>query len=320
MTPAAIRFCAYDTLCSIVIHHCDGGRPEELLQAGKALALRVQATLNMFDPASELSLICSQYTPGVPLPVSRMLLDFLAANLEIAALTNGAFDPTLAPVVRLWNFGADAPQPPKPAALAAALRQVGWQQLTLDETACTVCFARAGIRLDPGAGGKGFALGLVAELLRAGGVTSAVLDFGGNLYALGAKPGQNREGEAPWKTAVRSPLAPDAILGTLPLQNAGVATSSWYEHGFRQNGRVYHHLLSSKTGLPLPLLVQSMTVVSTSAFYTDLLSTAFFVLGLPACDALAKTLRHKSGEQIEYLAVDENGRQIASPGLCFTPA
>ena len=98
-----------------------------------------------------------------------------------------------------------------------------------------------------------------------------------------------------------------SVFGTVQLQDAGIATSSWYEHSFQKNGTVYHHLLDPRTGYPMPLTLKSVSIPVLAAVYTDLLSTAFFILGEEEGGVLVDRLRRDSGEMIEYVAVRRMG-------------
>lgn len=310
-----VRFIAYDTTCSVGIDAAKNA-PAILAEAREA-ALGVQAALSMFDPKSELSRMCAGYTPGEPWPVSGMLYTFLELNLQLAAATDGAFDPTVAPLVKLWDFTARQPAAPEPDALAAALARVGYQHITLDAANRTVVFDCPGVGFDPGASGKGFALGLAVDVLRAHGVETAVLDFGNNLFVLGQK--QTADGPRPWKVAIRDPDDYQGVIGAVPLADMGVSTSSWYEHCFWQEGKVYHHILNARTGMPQELLLKSVSILSSAGLYTDLLSTAFFLLGEEKGAALVERYRAQSGERIEYVAVRRDGTVAASAGAGFIP-
>ena len=309
-----VRFIAYDTTCSVGIDAAQNA--PAILAEAQQVALGVQAALSMFDAGSELSRLCTGYTPGVPCPVSDMLYSFLECNLQLAAATDGVFDPTVAPLVKLWDFTAQQPAAPAPEALAEALGRVGYRHIALDPAKKAVVFDRPGVGFDPGASGKGFALGLVVDTLRAHGVETAVLDFGNNLFVLGQK--HTAEGPRPWKVAIRDPDDYGGDIGAVPLADMGVSTSSWYEHCFRQNGKVYHHILNARTGMPQELLLKSVSILSSAGLYTDLLSTAFFLLGEEKGAALVERYRAQSGERIEYVAVRLDGTVAASAGAGFT--
>lgn len=310
-------FLAYDTLCRIAAALPEDG--ETLLDLCEEEAHQLERTLSMFDPDSELSRLCRNARPGEMTPVSKTLRTFLEENLEICRLSDGAFDPTVGPLVKLWDFLADSPRVPSPESIRAALAQVGYWHITLDSERSAVSFDIPHVGLDPGAAGKGFALGMAVDRLRKGGVRRAVLDYGGNLFVMGRRKGKDG-GERPWKVAIRDPDDASAVFGTVELQDAGIATSSWYEHSFQKDGKVYHHLLDPKTGYPKPLTLKSVSILSSRPVYTDILSTTFFVMGEERGRALVDRLRRDSGEMIEFVAVREDGSVSASAGAAFSPA
>ena len=310
-------FLAYDTLCRIAAEIPEDG--EQLLEQCEEEAHGLERTLSMFDPDSELSRLCRDIRPGEAVPVSETLYTFLEQNLEICRLSSGAFDPTVGPVVKLWDFLSQTPRIPSAERIRAVLDRVGYQHVRLDRNTRTVTFDLSGIGLDPGAAGKGFALGRTVDRLRQGGVRQAVLDYGGNLFVIGAHQ-DAQGGTRPWKVAIRDPDNTGSVFGTVQLQDAGIATSSWYEHSFQKNGTVYHHLLDPRTGYPMPLTLKSVSILSSRPVYTDLLSTAFFILGEEEGGVLVDRLRRDSGEMIEYVAVREDGTVAASPGAAFAPA
>ena len=310
-------FLAYDTLCRITAELPDGS--EGLLDQCEEEAHQLERTLSMFDPESELSRLCRDIRPGEETPVSETLLRFLEQNLEICRLTDGAFDLTVGPLIKLWDFLAEPPRVPTPEQIRETLARVGYQHIHLHPGSSTVSFDIPDVGLDPGAAGKGFALGLTVDRLRKGGVRQAVLDYGGNLFVMGARRGENGA-LRPWKVAIRDPDDPGTVFGSVELMDTGIATSSWYEHSFQKDGVVYHHLLDPRTGYPMPLTLKSVSILSSRPVYTDLLSTAFFILGETAGSALVDRLRRDSGEMIEYVAVREDGTVAASAGAAFTPA
>ena len=112
--------------------------------------------------------------------------------------------------------------------------------------------------------------------------------------------------------ALRDPDRPDDYMGTILLEDCGIATSSWYEHSFVREGRVYHHLIDPRTGRPKPLTLKSVSILSSDGAFTDFLSTAVFMLGEAEGTALVERLREKSGERIDYVLVREDGSVACS--------
>jgi FAD:protein FMN transferase len=312
-----LSFFAYDTLCTVgaeVPANCDA---ERLLIGARDIALAVESTLNMYDPTSELSRLCSVYIPGADYCVSDMLFTFLESNLYLAKLTDGAFDPTIGPLVKLWDFLSDDPKVPDPEQMAQLLQHVGYQHISLDTERKTLLFDAPGLTIDPGASGKGFALGLVVDYLRKSGVTAATCNFGGNIFVIGEKQDDTCALKMPWKIAILNPDDRQNIIGTVELVDKGISTSSWYEHCFIKENKKFHHLLDTHTGMPKPLHLKSVSIISTNALFTDLLSTAFFMLGEEDGKYLLKRLSAESNEVIEYVAVLEDGSVSASLDSSF---
>lgn len=306
-------FVAYDTLCTIRVQDMGNKAAGPILKEAERLAKQVQDTLNMYDPTSELSRLCLSYVPGKKISVSEMLWKFIKVNLDFSYRTEGAFDFTVGPLMRLWDFTADCPKLPKKESLRQALDQVGFRRIHADCAVPEVMFDIPGMVLDPGGSGKGYALGLVADCLKAGGIKRAVLDFGGNLFAVGGRR-MPEGGERPWRVAIRSP---NKMLGTVELCNRGIATSSWYEHGFKRDGTVYHHLLDVRTGMPRKTDISSVSILSSDAMYTDLMSTAFFVMGVKEGCALADKIQKETGVDVDYVILKTDGKLLASKNACF---
>ena len=219
------------------------------------------------------------------------LSELLALSEEISAATGGSFDPYLGAVLDLWGFGSGAGEHRVPTA----------EEL-----------ANAPRLLDLGGIAKGYAGQRMLELLSGSGVTSAVVDLGGDVALLGRKPdGSN------WRVAVKDPGDPGAFLGV--LETAGgvyVATSGVYERFFEENGTVYHHILDPKTDYPAGSGVVSATVICESGVWADALATAVCVLG--AEDALA--LRERLADRITFdlILVTGNG-QVRYTSAGFAP-
>ena len=305
------KFIAYDTLCSVSLASDDETKANELLTSSKNIALKVQSILNMYDPESELSKLCRDYEVGKTYRVSAMLLDFLRWNKRFYLMTDGLFDPTVGPLMRLWDFLADDPEVPTEDAIRAELRKVGYDHVHLTDDGC-VMFDQAGIVVDPGASGKGYALKLVVDYLTGEGIYQALVDFGGNMYSIG---GKEESGLRPWKLAIVDPDSPDSYIGTVELEDCGIATSSWYEHCFRAGSRIFHHLLNPRTGHSEPLKLKSVTVLSSNAAFTDFLSTSIFLVGEEKGIELVEKLREKYHARIDYVMVREDGTICSTEGV-----
>lgn len=311
-------FFAYDTLCRIRIAFSSETDAEKVLDDTVKAAYVVEKTLNMFDSSSELSQLCASYTPGKYYSVSPMLYEFIELNLLICRITDGSFDPTVGRLIKLWNFLAEHPEIPHEDQINDLLKSVGWQHIHLLENEKKIMMDCPDIQLDPGAAGKGFALEISKRVLQAAGIQHAILDFGGNLFVIGGKAEEADGRIVPWKTALRSPIVPGEIIGSVPLVNSGVATSSWYEHCFKKDGQIFYHILDPQTGHPFPLSIKSVSIISSSASLTDALSTAFFTAGLEKGSTIVNKLRQMSNDSIEYVVVLASGEVKCSEGAAFS--
>ncbi|MBI3878306.1 MAG: FAD:protein FMN transferase [Verrucomicrobia bacterium] len=201
-TSVAVARHAMATRFEIVLHGDDATR----LRAAGEEALneieRLEAQLSFFKPTSEISRL-NTHAASAPVRVEPVLFRLLQHALRLSRETGGAFDITVAPLMRAWGFIKSSGQLPDPQALEEARKCTGWRLVELDEREFTVRFARPGVKLDLGAIGKGYALERAADILRDDGITSALLHGGtSTVYALGSPPSCCR----PRPRRTRSPL------------------------------------------------------------------------------------------------------------------
>jgi len=247
---------------------------------------RLEAQLSLFRPSSEIANVNARAaTEGVRVSVETVHLLEHAARLS--AETVGAFDLTIAPLMRAWGFLNGSGHLPEPEALAAARACVGMNLVQLDAAARTVRFLRPGVMLDLGAIGKGYAVGCAAELLREVGITSALIHGGtSTACAIGHPP----EADA-WKIAVEyprtSPEQPAPLLANFELRDEALSMSAGWGKSFHAHGRDYGHVLDPRTGEPSRNALLAV-VVTGSATETDALSTALLTLGPEGIDQISK--------------------------------
>ena len=210
----------------------------------------------------------------------------LRCALDIACQSGGAFDPTIAPLVGLWGFGAEArSDAPDTAELLQAHARVDWQRVELDAETGRL-LQPGGVRIDLSAIAKGYAVDLVTQYLRAAGIVSALVEVGGELFGYGNKP----DGE-PWRVLVEAgPEDDDHSLDPRVLELNGIAVASsgdrW--HHYERDGRRYSHTIDPRTGAPREHAPAAVTVVASDAMQADGWATALTVLGGEAGYALAQ--------------------------------
>ncbi len=278
MQTVAVARNAMATRFEIVLH---GGDPVGLRAAGEeALAEieRVEAQLSLYRPTSEIARLNARAAHG-PVRVTPSLFRLLQHAQRLHKETGGAFDITIAPLVRCWGFMGGTGRFPDPEALAEARAKVGMQWIELKEDDFTVQFVREGVMLDMGAIGKGYALERAAELLREAGVTSALINGGtSTIYALGQPPESRC-----WKVALEYPAeecadAQPIPLATVELHDEALSVSAVWGKSFQADGKTFGHVLDPRTGQPAGDAVLAAVVLS-SAMETDALSTALLIVG-----------------------------------------
>jgi thiamine biosynthesis lipoprotein len=245
--------------------------------------------------------------------------------LYYAEQSDGAFDPTVGPLVKLWGIGTETPRLPSQDEIAQALSLVNWRDVSIEPESGTLFLKRPGMALDLGAIAKGYAADEVARILAKAGIPGAIIDLGGNIFAYGLK--NPNEPAAPWRIGVQNPLdTRGAYLGILELQNKSVVTSGVYERYADIDGILYHHILSTCDGYPVQNGLLSVTIIANSSIESDALSTTVFVLGYEQGRALVermdgvealfvfedKTIRATSGAQAMFTLSDDSYRFMAA--------
>ncbi len=302
------------TLVSIRVASMAPGRAGEEATAIEAAfdeIRRIERVLS--DRDGELARVSERLWGGGSIPVSPDLASCLRSALEASAASDGAFDPTLGNLTRVWGFW-DAPYGPipSPERIAGARAGAGWRRIACDDSSVSLRGLEPPPRLDLGGIGKGYAADAAARVLAAHGVASAIVDLGGNLRTLGRHPDGG-----PWRIGVRHPREEGKILGVLAVTgDAGIATSADSERFFLgEDGLRYHHVLDPKTGRPARGMV-SVTVVAGDATTAEAWDNTAFVIGwetapavLAARNLRAVLVREGTGGRMEV---------AATPGLDWT--
>ncbi len=306
--------------------HAMATRFELVLYGGEAGALRaageealeqierLEERLSLFRPSSEVAHLNARAS-AEPVRVTPGLFNLLEHARDLHRATLGAFDITIAPLVRCWGFMGDEGRVPGAEALAEARAKVGMHLVELERSDLTVRFARAGVMLDLGAIGKGYAIERAAELLRESGVESALLHGGtSTVYGLGHPP----EAES-WRVAVEQPelahrLAANtetpgagespppilrlhsdskaaeenvrAPLTVVPLRDQALSVSAVWGKFFKAGGETFGHIIDPRDGQPARRALLA-AVALPSATESDALSTALLTLGLEGTETLA---------------------------------
>lgn len=245
--------------------------------------MAVDLAMSTHRPDSELSRF-NAYAATSPFALSNDSFAVFARAREVSALSGGAFDVTVGPVVDAWGFGPGRSHRIVGVDEVVALEpRVGWQMLALDDAARTVAKARPDLRADLSGIAKGHGVDLAARALDALGVGDYMIEAGGEVRVRG----RNADGR-PWQIAIEQPDAlPQRPRLVVPLDNLAMATSGDYRIYFEQAGQRYCHEIDPATRSPIATGVASVTVVDADCARADAMATALIVLGLERGLALA---------------------------------
>lgn len=231
---------------SIAAWGSDRGTLAAAVESALEEARRLDRLLSNYRPESEWSAV-NRAAGSRDIQVSQELFDLLAACVHYSEQSEGTFDITVGPLMRIWGFYKGSGRMPHRSEVRAALGRIGYKNLKLDSTSRTVRFAKADLELDPGGIGKGYAVDKMAEILRAAKISGALINAGGSsMYGLNAPPEDSRG----WKVIVRDPKDANRHVAEIYLKNQSMATSGNYEKFFRAGRRIYSHIMDPRTGYP----------------------------------------------------------------------
>jgi FAD:protein FMN transferase len=237
---------------------------------------RLDRLMSHYKPESPLSrLNQTAAAAAAPVPTDPELFAIIAESIRYSRESDGAFDITVGPLMKAWGFFKGEGRMPTARELADVRRRIGYQHVRLDEKAHAVGFDRPGIELDLGGIGKGYAVDRVVDLLRARGITSALVSAGGStIYALGAPPDEDG-----WSVRVQDPLHADKTALTLRLKDRSLSIAGRSEKSFERNGIVYSHIMDPRTAKPVQGML-TVAVLSPTGTAGDALDDALFVQGV----------------------------------------
>ena len=248
---------------------------------------KIDRIANNFDPGSELSQLNAQGG----LKVSQDLFTLVKESLKYYNLSGGAFDITVCPILDIWkkrirdsDDGRQDLALPSDEEIRDKLRLVGSDKIFINAPESRVKFSQPGMSLDLGAIAKGYAVDKAAGRLKELGITSAMINAGGNIYCLGKK------GRRKWHIGIQHPRNPERIIFYLDLEDRAAATSGDYQQYFISGKKRYSHILDPKTGRPVDNGLASVTIIAKSATTADALSTTVFVLGKEKGSELLKRM------------------------------
>lgn len=290
-----------DTVVEITAY---GPEAEDGVKAAFAEFQRLHAITNNFDENSQVSKI-SQMAGKNKVAVDPDLVYIIKLSQDVAAKLDDSFDITVGPLSALWGIGHKGDYVPSQAEIDKVLPLVNYRLIEVDDKANTVYLPKPGMMLDLGGVAKGYATDKAIEVLKSKGITSALVNAGGDVRVIGNKP----DGK-PWRIGIQDPRNADGITAKLAMTEWDtMETSGDYQRFIMKDGVRYSHILNPRTGWQ-PREVASVTMVTNSSTYGDVLSKPIFVLGVEKGLALLKQFPGN-----EAVIVTMDGKIIVTPGL-----
>lgn len=288
-----------DTVITITLYD---GLSQENLDGALSVCSEYEQLLSKTIEGSDVWRI--NHAKGAPTEVDSDTIEVISTALRYSELCGGAFDITIGPVSNLWDFKSSSPTVPDAVQLAAAVAHVDYRNVKVEGSTVTLLDPEA--EIDLGAIAKGYIADKVVEYLASRGVTSAIVNLGGNVYAMGSKGGNE------WTIGLQDPFKRrDISISAVKLKNKSVVTSGIYERFFKtEDGTLYHHILDPKTGYSVKNGLASVTIISDKSIDGDALTTCCFVLGLEEGMKFIETI-----EGVEAIFIDENEQTYMTAGV-----
>ncbi|MBI4683291.1 MAG: FAD:protein FMN transferase [Nitrospirae bacterium] len=272
-----------DTYCSITVVSPSKEKARAAIDAGYAEIEKLDKYLNNFSPDSEISAVSKSAGAG-PVKVSEETLDLMKKTIGISADTDGAFDPTIAPVLKLWKFSGRPASPllPSGETIKNALRLVDYRKIKVISESSAIYLEDTGMELDLGGIAKGFAADKAVEAIKAKGIKSALVAIAGDIRGYGLSAGGNA-----WKVGIQDPRPENAnsekpwedIFASVHLKDRAISTAGDYQRFFIKDGKRYHHIIDPITGYPSDSGLISVSVIAHEGYMADGIDTAILILG-----------------------------------------
>lgn len=258
-----------------------GQTPDEVKRLGAIVESEIVRFDDMMSVHKETALNEVNRSAGEWVEVTPEIAEMTREALEVADLTDSAFEPTIGPIVNLWKIGFGGHTVPSDAAIAEALKHVNHRTVALkEEDGRHFLRIEKGQNIDMGAIAKGYIGQKLADRLKKEGAKHALLDLGGNVVAVGEKYENH-----PWRVGLQRPdQTRGAYFAVVSANDESVITSGAYERNFEKDGKKYGHILSAKTGRPVATDLSSVTILDKNGAKADALCTALFGMGVSAAE------------------------------------
>lgn len=290
---------AMNTLMSIRVFSSSKGKKDEVM---KLFTDKVNELDSLFDANEQGSDVFRINEGKTEINVSEDTAKIIEKSILANSLTDGAFDVTIMPVLKLWGFNDGNYGVPKENEIKEAMTFVGNDRISVK---ATTVIKQENTEISLGGIAKGYLGDELLKIAKENGV-SAVISLGGNIVLCG----ENQE-KGHWTVGVKNPLETDSLVCTFnPKGNVSVVTSGGYERSFQKDGKTYHHIIDTKTGEPAKSNLLSVTVIGEDGALCDAFSTALFAMGKEKAVKFAK-----EHNDFQYIFVTENREIIITDGV-----
>lgn len=272
---------------------------EKLLDEGEKILKDLADQVSVTDENSEIYKINKEGKGKI----TGKGAELMEKSLELCKATDGALDISIYPIVRQWGFTTDNYKVPTDESIKKILQSVSYKKIKYNKKSKTVTLDK-NMEIDLGSVAKGYGGKLVADYFREKGVTSGILNLGGNVQTIGAKPDGS-----PWKVAIKDPQD-QSNMAVLSVKDKCVITSGGYERYFEEDGKTYWHIMDPATGKPANSGLLSVTIVGDDGLVCDGLSTSLFIMGLDKAVEF-----WKQNGNFEAVFVDTKGEIYITEGL-----
>ncbi len=295
-----------DTICTITVYDMKEKDANKVIEKGFETCSYYENLLSKTIKTSDISKING--AKGEWVTVDNDTLELINKGVYYSDLSEGTFDITVGRLTDLWDFHAENPKVPKEIDIEDAVKHIGYEIIAIDENEIKLVDPDA--KIDLGGIAKGYIADKVSETLEDEGVTSAVVNLGGNIVTIGKKNGEND-----FVIGIERPYSDmTEVIGTVSVSDSTVVTSGVYERQFEYEGTVYHHILDINTGYPILSDVEAVSLVSNKGMSVDCdaLSTICLLLGSEKGMEIIEDT-----DDMEALFITTTGEYIFSDGFKF---
>ncbi len=258
---------------SLVLYGPDRYQLEAASEAAFDEVRRLDQLLSNYKSSSEWSEI-NRFAADRPVAVSQESYRLISACLEYSRRSEGSFDITVGPLMKVWGFYKGSGRLPHRAEIRSVLGTVGYKNVQLNPNGHTVRFLQPGMSIDPGGIGKGYAVDQIVKVLREAGIRSAFVSAStSTVYAIGTPPG-----EAGWKVTISNPKNRAQSVGEVLLKDQSLSTSGNYEKFFMAGKHLYSHIMNPLTGYPAEGML-SVSVIAPRAIDSEAWTKPLYVNG-----------------------------------------